>query len=91
MGHTTRKAAVTVPRMYVENGKIRDKKKLLVGVGGFTKGYEFGSANLGGRPEGSYVEQALYAPASLGGVLIKVRPVFGNRRHPDRVDLAVEL
>lgn len=91
MGHTTRKAAVTSPRLVFDGHKIRDQKKILAGTGGFTKGYEFESMNLAGRPEGSYVEQALFAPASLGGIIIRVRPVFGNRHHPDRVDLSVEL
>ena len=87
IGHQTKKVAVKIPRIYVsEDGQsIIDRNKIVAGTGGFTKGYELGSAALSGKPEGSYVEQAMMSPVALGGVLIRVRP------KEDKIDLNVEL
>ena len=91
IGHMTRKAAVTTPRLYFTNGRIIDKKKILAGTGGFSKGYMLNSTSIGGRPEGNYVEQGMMAPASLGSILLKIRPVFGGRNTLDRIDMNVEV
>ena len=92
MAHMTKKAVAPAPRLYMEaDGKIRDHKKILAGVGGYSLGYEQGGMNLAGRPEGTYVEQGLMAPVSLGGILLKIRPVFGGDNTRDRLDVNVEV
>ena len=96
IGHQTKRPVVPVPRIYMSDHtppKLIARKKILAGTGGFTKGYEAGSVNGGGRPEGSYVEQGLMSPVSLGSVLLKVRPVFGDRSGStvDRLDINCEV
>lgn len=91
IGHMTRKAAVTTPRLYYANGKIVDRKKILAGTGGFSKGYMLNSRGVSGRLEGNYVEQGMMAPASLGSIVLRIRPVFGGRRTADRIDMNVEV
>lgn len=93
IGHQTKKAATptTVLTYNHQTHRIKDRKKYLVGTGGYSLGYEQGSRNLGGRPEGTYVEQGMMSPVSLGGVLLKIRPVFGGDNTEDRLDANVEV
>ena len=93
IGHQTKKPVAKMPRIYMSDKppyKLVAKNKVLAGTGGFTKGYEAGSRNIAGRPEGSYVEKAMMTPVSLGGILIKIRPVF-NGTGGDRLDINVEV
>ena len=94
LGHETKRPVVPVPRIYMSDHapyRLIARKKILAGTGGFTKGYEAHSTNIGGRAEGSYVEQAMMNPVSLGSILLKIRPVFGSRGTVDRLDLNVEV
>lgn len=95
IGHQTKKPVVKMPRIYMgENLPYRlvNKNKVLAGTGGFTKGYEQGSKHYSGAyVEGSYVEKAMMAPVSLGGIVLKIRPVYATGDQPDRVDINVEV
>ena len=95
IGHQTKKPVVPMPRIYMSDHapyRLIARKKILAGTGGFTKGYEVGSTNIGGRPEGSYVEQGMMSPVALGSILLKIRPVFGSRNGTvDRLDLNCEV
>lgn len=78
MGHQTKKPAVALDRVepvFSGNGEPRliHRTKLLVGTGGFMKGYVEG-ARQGSIPRGGYVEQKMLNPTALGGPLIRIRP-----------------
>ena len=95
IGHQTKKPVAKMPRIYMAEKppfRLIAKNKVLAGTGGFTKGYEQGSRNLAGVPQGSYVEQGMMAPVSLGSILLKIRPVFGSGKGTvDRLDINVEV
>lgn len=67
---------------------LRHETVLLVGTGGFLKGYAAGRKR-GHVPTGSYVEKEMMRPVALGGALITVRPrLIDGRWSPDlRVSL----
>jgi hypothetical protein len=97
MGHQTKKPAVPKPRIYVSDRppyRLVAKKKILAGTGGFYQGYLVGS-KLNGLPHGTYIEEAGLPPVSLGGVVVRIRPVHSNSRNPagrgDRLDLNCEV
>ena len=90
----TKRPVVPVPRIYMSDKppyRLIARKKILAGTGGFTKGYEAGSKDGRGNAHGSYVEQGMMSPVSLGSVLIKIRPVRGGKNTVDRLDLNVEV
>ena len=94
IGHQTKRPVVPVPRIYMSDKppyRLIARKKILAGTGGFTKGYEAGSKDGRGNAHGSYVEQGMMSPVSLGSVLIKIRPVRGGKNTVDRLDLNVEV
>ena len=94
IGHQTKRPVVPVPRIYMSDHapfRLIARKKILAGTGGFTKGYNANSRNLAGRPEGSYIEQAMMGPVALGGILLKIRPVFGSGSTVDRLDINCEV
>lgn len=45
----------------------------MAGTGGFARAWVPG-ATQGGIPRGGYAEQGMLPPASLGGILVKIRP-----------------
>lgn len=74
INHYQRRGAVPKDYLYANRkGIIRHKTKYLVATGGYMRGYTQGSSQ-GKVKRGSYVEQAMMPPASLGGVIIKMRP-----------------
>lgn len=78
INHYQRRGAVPKDYLYADKrGRLRHKTKYLVATGGYMRGYTQGSKR-GNIKRGSYVEQGMMAPASLGGVIIKMRPV-GNQ------------
>lgn len=93
MGHQTKKAAAPVPRIYMSEKppyKLIARKKIIAGTGGFSRGYMQGSRAVGNPdlPRGGYVEQGMMTPVTLGGIIIKVRPVWTK---PPRLDINVEI
>ena len=95
IGHQTKKPVVKMPRIYMGENypyKLINKNKVLAGTGGFTKGYELNSKHHSGAyVHGSYVEQGMMTPVSLGGIVLKIRPVYSSGNQPDRVDISVEV
>ena len=78
MGHTTKLAVVPINRVYpVWQGvpHLAHRKKLLIGAGGFSKGY-IESLKQGHVPMGTYVEKGMMNPSSLGCPLITIVPHF---------------
>ena len=77
LGHMTKMAASPINRIYplwkTAVPHLRHKKILLVGCGGFCKGY-IERSKIGRVPQGSYVEKGLMNPAILGNPLIRVGP-----------------
>lgn len=78
IGHMTKMATApinrVIPRWHGRNApELVHKKIVLVGCGGFSKGYVQG-AKQGSVPMGSYVEQRMLNPASLGAPLIRIVP-----------------
>ena len=93
IGHQHKKPTLKQPRIYMSDHapyRLVAKNKILAGTGGFFEGYHQGNKTLGGRAEGSYVEQHLLPPTALGGVLLKIRPVHNGGKN-DRLDLNVEV
>ena len=60
--------------IFGEHATLKGKQRVLVATGGWLKGYVVGNRR-GGRPTGTYVEQAQMPPTSIGGVTIEVEPV----------------
>lgn len=78
MGHTTKSPATPIERIFPRwHGRgapdLTHKRVYLVNSGGFSRGYTKGSTQ-GRVPMGSYVEQGLMVPASLGAPLIRITP-----------------
>jgi len=90
-GHYHRKVGYPFPCLTMTKGanpQLLEKTKILACTGGWLKGYEGGSAK-GGVPKSSYVEQALMPPTSLGGVILRIRPV--HKRKTEVLELSIEL
>ncbi len=77
IGHQSKLPAVPIPRIYptFKNGvgDIVVRKKYLAGTGAFYEGYCVGSKQ-NKIPRGSYVEQKMMPPVSLGGIVVRVKP-----------------
>lgn len=80
MGHHHRKFAVPMdrvvpawPKVGVQPPRLLHRTVMLVGTGGFLKGYP-AQHRIGNIPRGTYVAQRLLPPVALGGVLVKIRP-----------------
>lgn len=80
VGHMTKSASAPLNRIIPRwSGRgaprLTHKKIMLVGCGGFHKGYIEG--HLQGRvPMGSYVEQRMLNPATIGAPIVKITPKF---------------
>ncbi len=78
MGHHHKIMPADMPRMSVmgERGNpvLVERKRKLVCTGSYLKGYMQGSSK-GGRPTGTYVEEAMLSPVSLGSPIIRITPV----------------
>lgn len=100
MGHFTSKDGKPID--YVEpvypkgnsSGKpqLIYRTKILACTGGFMKSYR-AQAREGAAPRGNYAEQKMFRPASLGGVLIKIRPRWAQQNGVEvwKPDLGIEL
>lgn len=86
IGHMTKQAAAPTNRVYPmwhnsgdpDKHKLRHVSKLLVGTGGFGKGYI--ERNMQGlTPRGTYVEQGMMRPAVLGCPIVRIVPRLLNR------------
>ena len=105
MGHMTKQAAAPIQRLYPywprDDGKappsLRHKTKLLVGTGGYGKGY-IEHSKQGLTPRGTYVEIGMMRPASLGSPRIWVKPYKerynlsdGSKSHHLACELRVDV
>lgn len=91
IGHMSKAPAAVIDQLYLpRTGKpvIKHKSKVLAGTGGFMQGYRQGH-KVGGRTQGTYVEQAMLTPVSLGGIVITIKPVHNNGT--DRLDMNVSI
>lgn len=87
VGHLTKQATAPVnrvsPRWHGHGAPdLVHRKIMLVGCGGFSKGYVVG-AKQGRVPMGGYVEQRMLNPAALGAPIIRITPKlvsYGDRR-----------
>lgn len=89
MGHQHKRVAASLPRFYLTKGRnptILARERLLVGCGSYLKGYMAQSVTEG-RPGGTYVEQAMMRPVSLGSPIITITPV----RHGDSYLIEFEV
>lgn len=93
MGHQHTKPVVPIP--FIDFDVVKGKpifhsiNRYLVVTGGFLKGYEIGTTDPDGNPSGSYIEQGMLTPVTLGGPLIRIRPRFRNGRAAP--DISVEV
>jgi hypothetical protein len=88
-GHYHRKVATKKPRMYVNTeGELRYRNQIMAVTGSFLRSYMQGGV-VGNRAGGTYPEVGALPPVTLGGILLKVRPVVKHGQ-PD-LDLDVEL
>jgi len=89
MGHTSKMVSAPINRITpVWDGKepfLKHRKILLVGTGGFSKGYIQGS-KIKNVPMDGYVGQKMLNPAVLGAPIAKVVPNWsyaGSRKNPE--------
>lgn len=89
MGHCTKMAAAPKNRVYpIWRGvpHLSHRKKVLVGSGGFSKGYIEG-ARQGQVPCGGYVERGMMKPVVLGCPVIRITPrITEVREHGTRLN-----
>lgn len=99
MGHLPRKTSDVIDRLEPVWGQtghepyLIHRTKVLASTGGYMKTWEPGSRQ-GLVPRGGYGEKAMYTPAALGGVLVKVTPRWKKAEGRGDVwlpDLSVEL
>jgi hypothetical protein len=88
MGHMSKMAASPLNRVYSSwRGSVPHllhKKILLVGCGGFAKGY-MERYRRGKIPSSSYVEKGLMNPATLGNPLVSIFPTLNSRETAEKV------
>lgn len=89
MGHLPRKTTDVIDRLEpvwpaagAGEPYLVHRTKVLASTGGYMKTWEPGSRQ-GLVPRGGYGEAAMYTPAALGGVLVKVRPRWKTEEQPD--------
>lgn len=76
IGHHHKKVGAPLDQMIVawpihtdnQEPKLFHRTCIIAGTGGFLKGY------IEGREQGTYVEQAMLPPVTLGGVLVRITP-----------------
>lgn len=81
MGHQTKMPTAPKPRLYGTNTKdpqLVSRGKLLVGAGGWYEGYLQGRTERG-VPRGGFVERGLMPPVSLGGPIIRIKPLRNDK------------
>jgi hypothetical protein len=89
MGHQSKKAAAPIQRVepvWAGRGEPRLKHRNIViaATGSFSRAYMVGNRH-GRVPRGDYVEQKMLNPAALGGIKIKIRPIWrhmGGKKSP---------
>ena len=83
MGHASKVGASPIDRLEV-TGKgeplLRSRTKMLVATGAFMRSYQQGSKRMG-RAQGSYPEQGMMKPVTLGGPVISITPRHGKRHY----------
>ena len=91
IGHQHKKVAAPLDQLYMTKSRaprLEQRTKLIACTGSFLKGYCAGSRSSG-RAGGTYVERGMMMPLSLGGIVVKIRPVAA--REGKRLDINVEL
>jgi hypothetical protein len=78
IGHMTKVAGAPVKRIHARFGgkgpaSLQERTIHLVGTGGWLKGYAEG-AEIGGHPQGGYVEQKMLNPVALGAPVVVIKP-----------------
>ena len=91
VGHQPRLIAASIDQLYATRSdppKLRHRTRILASTGGFARTY--GQKEHDGRPQGGYGEQAMYPPAAIGGVVVRVKPERTSDGNV-RLDLGVSL
>lgn len=81
IGHYTKEVSERKSRVYLSSGTdphLRHKTIYLSSTGGFHRGY-LEKNRTGLVPRGSYVEQGMFSPSTLGGPVFQLRPVHKER------------
>ncbi|KKN67771.1 hypothetical protein LCGC14_0458040 [marine sediment metagenome] len=81
MGHYTKEVSERKSRISLSRGPdphLIHKTIYLASTGGFHRGY-LHKNRTGLVPRGSYVEQGMFSPATLGGPVFQLRPVHTNK------------
>lgn len=76
MGHQHKRVSAPIPRLYLTNSPsptLIAREKRLVCTGSYLKGYMQGHTK-GGVAAGTYVEEKMLAPVSLGSPMITITP-----------------
>ncbi len=87
IGHMTKQPQAPANRLYPAwtykdgsgDARLRHYTKVLVGTGGFAKGY-IEKSKEGNTPRGTYVEKGMMRPAVLGSPIIRITPKIIDRR-----------
>jgi len=82
-GHATKKLAVPIPRIRPDFStkvpRLNHRDAMLVGTGGWMKAFVEGHQHKG-RAAGTYVEESMMDPVSLGAPLVRVVPRVSQQR-----------
>ena len=77
MGHATKMPSAPINRVYASWAggvpHLRHRKIILVGTGGFSRGYIEGN-KIGQVPRGCYVEKGMMSPTHLGCPIVRIWP-----------------
>ena len=91
INHYARKGAVPADRLYLDRrGDIAHRRVHYVATGGYMTGYTQGS-KIDRVARGSYVEEAMMKPTTMGGVLITIEPERTTRNYVEHLGLEVTV
>ena len=87
IGHFHRAQPLKFPQLLMTEKpplRLKERSCVLACTGGYLRGYLVGNKN-GNVSRGTYVEQGMLDPTSLGGIVIKIRP------ERDGIEMGVEM
>ena len=83
INHYARKGAVPADKIGLDKqGRIRHRTQHYVATGGYMTGYTQGS-KIDGLPRGSYVEEGMMKPTTMGGVIINLKPTRTQQNYKE--------
>ncbi|MDD1678715.1 MAG: hypothetical protein LUO93_05975 [Methanomicrobiales archaeon] len=93
IGHSHKRVSAPMDRVYVRWGcdppRLDHRTVHVACTGGWLRSYLQGSKRAG-RPQGTYVEQKMLPPTSLGGLKVWFTPIQTRDHTDDRMEITIE-